>query len=617
LEKSHELSLALKSPNSGEATFRDMLPAGLWHVFERLSALTKIRDIYKALPESSGPHEFLDNVLRHFQIEYEMARAEMVSIPTTGPLIVISNHPFGGIDGILLGALLFSVRPDVRIMTNFMLGAIPELRPIFIPVDPFGGKDAAAKNVPGLRAAVRWVRQGGLLLVFPAGEVSHLKLRERRVEDPKWNDSLAHLVRLARAPVLPVYFEGRNSNFFQAAGLIHPRVRTALLPREILKKQSTRIRLKIGTVVPLSRMEPIREDSALTTYLRFQTYMLRLTLRKSSEKGAALTKPPAFERRLTDLASAQPPALLMKEVGMLPSAQMLAKSGDLYAYEASATQIPGLLREIGRLREETFRNAGEGTGKAIDLDRFDRDYIHLFVWNQARSEVVGAYRMGPTDRIVPGHGKSGLYTHTLFKYGSDLLAKMGPALELGRSFVRPEYQKDYAPLLLLWKAIGSYVARRPWYRVLFGAVSITRDYGDHSRHLMAEFLRGPMCLSHLSGLVKPRRAFKQKILRRAEKELVHRWLVDIETLSSSVSLLEPDRKGVPILLKQYLKLGGKLMGLTEDRKFGNTLDGLIMVDLVHTSSKVLRRYMGEEGYRAFMAYHDKGDSLPFLAASNG
>jgi putative hemolysin len=330
-----------------------------------------------------------------------------------------------------------------------------------------------------------------------------------------------------------------------------------------------------------------------------------------------MTKPLAFGQRLTALASAQPPALLIREVDSLPSEQMLAKSGDLYAYEASAPQIPAVLREIGRLREETFRNAGEGTGKFIDLDRFDRHYIHLFVWNQPRSEVVGAYRMGPTDRIVPGYGKSGLYTHTLFKYGGDLLAKLGPALELGRSFVRPEYQKDYAPLLLLWKAIGSYVARHPWYRILFGVVSITRDYGDYARQLMAAFLSGPTYLSHLSGLVKPRRAFKQKVLRRSEEEQIHRWLVDIETLSSSVSVLETDRKGVPILLKQYLKLGGKLMGLTVDRKFGNTLDGLIIVDLVNASAKVLRRYMGEEGYLAFMAYHDEGDSLAFLAASNG
>ncbi len=618
MEKSHELQMTMTRPFArGEGPSRGMISTGLWHVLEKLSALAKIRELYEALPESGNPYSFLENFLGLLRIEYEMDPTEMASVPSAGPVVVISNHPFGGIDGILLGALLCSVRSDVRIMANFMLDAIPELRPIFISVDPFGGKDSTMKNIPGLRAAVRWVRHGGLLLVFPAGEVSHLQLRERRIEDPKWNDSLAHPVRLARAPVLPVYLAGRNSKLFQAAGFLHPRVRTVLLPREIHKKQSTRIRLKIGPLIPRSRMETIREDSALTTYLRFQTYMLRFALGKSSEKVPPLTKPPGSGQRFKALTPSQPPALVEKEVDSLPIEQMLAKSGDLYAYEASAEQAPGLLKEIGRLREETFRRAGEGTGKAIDLDRFDGHYIHLFVWNQARSEVVGAYRMGPTDRIVPGYGKSGLYTHTLFKYGIDLMAKMGPALELGRSFVRPEYQKDYAPLLLLWKAIGSYVTRHPWYRVLFGSVSITRDYGDHSRHLMAEFLSGPTCLSHLSGLVKPRRAFRKKVLRRGEKEQVHRWLVDIETLSSSVSVLEPDRKGVPILLKQYLELGGKLMGLTVDPKFGQTLDGLIMVDLVNASPKVLRRYMGEGGYLAFMAYHDEGDPLPLRAASNG
>jgi putative hemolysin len=518
-------------------------------------------------------------------------------------VIIVSNHPFGGIDGIILASILNKVRKDFKILANYFLEAIPDLRPTLFLVDPFGGKDSTKTNIGTLKTAVRWVKDGGMLAAFPAGEVSHFSWKKRKIEDPDWNLTIARLSHMAKAPVLPIFFHGYNSSLFHAAGLIHPILRTLMLPRELLKKRDLEIRLKIGHPIPYKRLSLLNDPADLTAYLRFRTYLLK----KAFTRSNGFLKLPLRKNRNSDkfepIALPQEKSDLAKEVASLPDGHHLLKSGTLSVYFARAHQMPCLLPEIGRLREETFRLAGEGTGKSIDLDRFDQDYIHLFIWNEETHEIVGAYRLGPTDEILPKKGRQGLYTHTLFKYKWTLLHGMGPALEMGRTFIRPEYQKSYSPLLLLWRGIGQFVAQNPKYKTLFGPVSITNDYRTYSRQLMAAFLKANNFLPDLSRMVKPRKKFKQKSMKSLGKNYSTYWQDDIEELSSWVSGIEGDGKGVPILLKQYLKLGGKILSFNLDPDFGNALDGLIMVDLLQTETRIMKRYMGEEGYKDFMHYH--------------
>jgi len=288
-------------------------------------------------------------------------------------------------------------------------------------------------------------------------------------------------------------------------------------------------------------------------------------------------------------------------VASLSADALLAANGDLEVYCASAEAIPHLLQEIGRLRELTFRDTGEGTGKSSDLDLYDSYYLHLFVWNRARDEVVGAYRLGLADEILRRYDKKGLYTFSLFRYRQRLLHRINPALELGRSFVRPEYQRSFSPLLLLWKGIGTFVARHPRYRILFGPVSISNEYHSLSQQLMVAFLRDNSYQAGLARLVRPRRPFRNG---RRRPEYAH--IRDIEALSELIAQIEGDAKGAPILLKQYLKLGGRLLGFNVDRQFSDVVDGLIMVDLLETDPKVLQRYMGREQAEQFLAWHRGG-----------
>jgi putative hemolysin len=571
---------------------------------ERLLALNRIRSLYRGLENGDEAGNFPGRVLDTLGITLDVREEDLKRIPGKGPAVIVSNHPFGAVEGIALAHLIKRVRPDVKIMANYMLGAIPQMKDLFICVDPFARKESPRQNIAPMRDCLRWVKKGGLLVIFPAGEVSHWDRNSRTVCDPLWSDNIARLIRQTGAPVLPIFFPGINGPLFQAAGMVHPVLRTALLPRELLNKRNKTLRIKIGHLIAPHRFQDFASDQELSDYLRLRTYLL--------EKGAPPARspdqrPPAPEgkKRLDPIIAPQNREVMEDEIRQLPPVQILIESGSMCVVEAQAFQIPFCLLEIGRLRELTFRAVGEGTGRTVDLDRFDDHYRHLFIWNRETREIVGAYRIGQTDLILEQQGVAGLYTSTLFNFQNELLERLGPSLEMGRSFVRGEYQKSYAPLLLLWRGIGSFVARNPHYRNLFGPVSISSDYSAFSRQLIVTGLSQNNRLHDLARLVKAKNPLRLRPVRVKgcqDRSAPSCWR-DLEEISAVIADIESEQTGVPILLKQYLKLGGRMLAFNVDPDFSDALDGLVVVDLVETEEKSLERYLGKEGSRLFLEYH--------------
>ncbi len=567
---------------------------------EHLVGINKLNNIYGRIADSVDGGDFLRTVIKKLNISYELDRGDLSHIPKTGPVIVVANHPFGAVEGIVLAALLAEVRSDVKILANHLLQCFPELRDLMIFVDPFARRHSIQKNIPAVKEAFRWVQQGGMLLVFPAGEVAHINLRAREISDPPWDATCARIIQKTGAAALPVFFPGANGPIFQVLGLIHPRLRTARLPQELLKQQGQTIRLKIGKAIPFDKLKSFARDADMIAYLRLRTYILKA----ACDQGKRVIHPP----RLPGASPRQPVraqqglSRMVREVQELPREQLLIRSGEHLVYYARAAQIPCLLPEIGRLRELTFRRAHEGTGKPIDLDRFDRYYLHLFIWNNISNEVVGAYRIGQTDKIMKYLGIDGLYTSTLFNYKRALLEQISPALELGRSFVRPEYQKSYSSLLLLWKGISAFVVQNPQYKILFGPVSINNEYHTISQQLMAATLKINHDLPDLCRLVKAKKSFSIKPIQGCDL-FNTKVIQDINELSDLIMDIETENKGIPILLKQYLKMGGKVLGFNRDPSFGNVLDTLILVDLTMTPVNFLERYMGKTGAATFLHYH--------------
>jgi len=584
---------------------------GIPALADKFVPVGKVRELYRRVQNS--PEGFgLEKLLAEMHVDLRVDAADTARIPATGPVVVVANHPFGMLDGAVLAVLLTRVRPDVKVMTNYLLSDVPELARHCIFVNPFQNDpfqtDRAANahsigvNRRAMREALGWLQQGGMLAIFPAGEVSQWQFPQAQIADPVWNDTAVRLIRRTGAAALPVYFCGRNSVGFHLFGMIHPRLRTAFLLQEFLHQEGRAVEVRVGGEIPVDSVAGIVDDREAIEYLRWRTYLLERRSRPG-KSWPVTVRCKISEKVQQPIAPAEPAELLAEELSRLAPDRCLTENGDLAVYLAKANETPRMLQELGRLRELTFRLAAEGTGKRRDLDRFDRHYWQVLLWNKTKRELVGAYRAGNTAEILAERGVSGLYTSTCFRYDARLFEKLGPALELGRSFVRPEYQRQYAPLLLLWKGIARLLATHAETPVLFGAVSISNDYNKASREMIYRFFESRIQEDELAGMIKPRRPFRPARLRPWDCRAMCHALPDLEDLSQPITDVETDGKGLPILLRQYAKIGGKLLGFNVDKKFSNVLDGLVVVDLRKTAPAVLERYMGREAAMQFRMRH--------------
>lgn len=589
--------IELPCPSKGLISRR--LFSGIKPVLEKCLALNFVNRKYLEAVSSLENSAFFDRALEILEVGYDLDEGDLEHIPKKGSVVVVANHPFGALEGLIMASILLRIRSDFKIIANYLLGLIPEIREHLFLVDPFaGGPKIVTNNGTALRRAYKWLGHGNVLGVFPAGEVSHLHVPEMNVTDPQWNVSIARMIRKNQAVVVPMYFRGCNGPLFQLAGILHPRLRTLLLPHAFARKSGSKVEVKIGQPILPERLKFFPGDKEIITYLRNRTYLLRRRRSINDEASQTMDHSPLMHGAIR-----VHPEQLILEQKSLTAEHILIKNEDFCVYLAEARHIPKLLYEIGRLREIAFRQAGEGTGRDIDLDIYDAHYLHLFLWDRHRQRIAGAYRMGRADVILNTIGIKGLYTSTLFKYKAGFWKKLFPALELGRSFLCRDYQKNYTPLLLLWKGIGMFVIKNPQYRILFGPVSIDSRYQEISRRLMVRFFENSNHMHELSSLVRPRNPFRNRKLFGLGESEINFFSASIEELSEIVSDIDTHKTGVPVLLRQYIKLGGKMLGFNLDPRFSNVLDGLVMVDLLRTEPRILNRYLGKEGFLSFTDYH--------------
>jgi putative hemolysin len=568
----------------------------------RFAPVDKLRDLYWRLQQS--PDGFrLENLLDEMRVSLRVRPADQTRIPAAGPVVMVSNHPYGMLDGALLTVLLTRVRPDVKVLTNFQLSDVPELARHCIFVDPFQSEGSAESNRRALRESLAWLRRGGMLAIFPSGEVSHWQMPEAQIADPEWHDTAVRLIRHSGAVALPAFVCGHNRVGLQLLGMVRPKLRTAFLLQEFLQNEGRTIEVRVGSPITAMAITALRDNHKAIEYLRWRTYLLARRSKPGISPLRAVRSRLAAKKNSAAIAAGVDPAQLEREIAQLPEDRSLAENGDLAVYLGRADEMPQMLREIGRQREATFRQVGEGTGKSLDLDRFDEYYWHLLLWNRSKRQLVGGYRAGDTAQIVASRGVNGLYTNTIFRYDERIFEKLGPAFELGRSFVRPEYQRQYTPLLLLWKGIAGLIALQPEIPLLFGAVSVSNDYTKASREMIYRFFEARIREDELAGLITPRHPFRPAVLRPWDCRAMCGALRDLDDLSQPITDVEPDGKGLPILLRQYAKIGGRLLGFSLDRSFSNTLDGLIVVDLRKTEPPVLDRYMGRAPAAKFRQLH--------------
>ncbi len=536
--------------------------------------------------------DFLNSLLNEFQIEFEIPEEDLKRIPKEGPFITISNHPLGGIDGILLLKLILEHRSDYKIIANFLLHRIAPLKPYVMPVNPFENHKDAKSSVAGVKNALLHLREGKPLGLFPAGEVSTYRDGKLMV-DKEWEQGAVRLIKKAKVPVIPIYFHAKNSKLFYTLSKISDTLRTAKLPSELLSQKNRVIKVRIGKPISVKDQDAFTEIPDFYQFLRRKTYMLANPYEKASPKILS-THNLKIPKKAKNITSQKSPDLFVKEVDALrEKGSRLLESKNYEVFFASAKEIPNILHEIGRLREITFREVGEGTNKSIDLDKFDKYYHHLFLWDNDQKKLVGAYRMGLGKDIYKKHGVTGFYIHTLFRIEPELYPMMEQTIEMGRAFIIKEYQQKPMPLFLLWKGIVHVTLRYPEHKFLMGGVSISNQFSEFSKSLMIEFMKSHYYDPYVAQYIHPKKEFKVK-LKDADKDFVFDATeADMQKFDKIIDELEPGELRIPVLIKKYVKQNARLVAFNVDPKFNNAIDGLMYIKVADIPESTVKPVMEE------------------------
>jgi putative hemolysin len=558
---------------------------GEWLVssFKLFFGIDKLNQLYNENLALSGL-EFIDSIINKLGIRYSITEEFEKRIPSKGPFIIIANHPLGGLDGLLLLRLFLKIRPDFRLQGNFLVQNIEAIKDFIIPVNPFENFKSAHSSYKGLKSAYQHLKEGGCLGIFPAGEVSSYQLKDFKITDRQWQKSSIRFIKTAGVPVIPVYFHGFNSTLFYLLGQIHPILRTAKLPSELLNKSKQTIEIEIRKPLQAKTLNTFTSITGLSHYLRAKTYSVSQSLKtkKLFQKEYKVADKP--KKEIIDPVRSE---LILSDLSRIDQEHFLFSTGSFSVYCAPYSSIPHIMREIGRLREITFREVGEGTNKSIDLDQYDLYYNHLIIWDNINKRIAGSYRIGKGKDIMAQYGRKGFYISSLFRIKKGINPILEKSFELGRSFIIKEYQRHPLALFSLWKGILWYLMKNPDYQYLIGPVSISNDFSGRSKSLIVQFLHENYFDNALSGFIKARKKFKipYKFSNR-NRRILDNIDDNLKTLDLFINELQP-ALALPILMKKYLQMNGKIIGFNIDPGFNDCLDCLMMVNIADIPFEML------------------------------
>ena len=553
----------------------------------RISAINKIYDNNK----NKSDLDFLNGILDDCKIKFEIPEEDLKRIPKEGPFITISNHPLGGIDGVLLLKLVTEKRADYKIVANFLLHRVAPLKPYVMPVNPFETRKDAKSSIAGVKSALLHLREGKPLGIFPAGEVSTHKDGKLNVDKP-WEEGAIKLIKKANVPVIPIYFHAKNSRLFYFLSKFSDTLRTAKLPSEVIQQRGRVIKVRIGKPISVKDQDTFKALPDFYKFIRRKTYMLANPFEKSNK---LISSQKIKIKKATKKISPQRNSdLFIAEVDALRETNSrLLQSKNYEVFFASAKDIPNLIHEIGRLREITFRAIGEGTNKEVDLDKFDNYYHHLLLWDAVAEKLVGAYRMGLGKEIYKKYGIKGFYVQSLFRIEPELHQMMDNTIEMGRAFIIDEYQQKPMPLFLLWKGIVHVTLRYPQYKYLMGGVSISNQFSDFSKSLMIEFMKSHYYDPYIAQYIRPKKEYKVK-LKDGDKDFVFdASKADMQKFDKIIDEIEPGILRIPVLIKKYVKQNARLVAFNVDPKFNNAIDGLMYIKVADIPESTVKPVMEE------------------------
>ena len=567
------------------------LGTGLGWLILKTTKLSRINREYDKRKNLKGTH-FIESILKEFEIDYEIPEKDLKRIPKEGPFITVSNHPLGGIDGMILMKLVLEKRPDYKVIANFLLHRLEPLKPFILPVNPFENHKDAQSSLGGMKKAIAHLKEGNALGIFPAGEVSTNR-DNKTIVDKTWEPSAMKLIQKSKVPVVPIYFHAKNSLFFYRLASMSDILRTAKLPSEMLSQKRRKIKVRVGHPISVEDQLEHTNLEAYTAFLRRKTYMLANVFEKKKLLGS-LPKTLKIPRSPKNIAEETNSELMKIEVeNCRKMDKRLLQSKNYEVFLAKREVIPNILNEIGRLREITFREVGEGTNNSTDLDKFDEYYHHLFLWDNEAEKIAGAYRMGMGNEIFAQHGINGFYLQDLFRFEPELHIMMSQSIEMGRAFIIKEYQQKPMPLFLLWKGIVHCTLRFPEHKYLIGGVTISDKFSNFSKSLMIEFMKSNYYDPYVAQYVRPKKEFKVK-LEDADKDLVFdESEADLNKFDKIIDELETENLRLPVLIKKYIKQNAKVVAFNVDPLFNDAVDGLMYIRIADLPESTVKPVMEE------------------------
>ncbi len=577
-------------------------------VAKALMSLTKIDEVnhlYDKLKDKTGK-DFFDSFVRERNLKYVVFEEDLAKIPRTGPFIITSNHPLGAIDGILMCKVISEIRPDFKIMGNFLLEKIKPMEPYVISVNPFEGERKNIKNsASGMRETLKHLQEGGCVGIFPAGEVSNRNNSDNEIRDKEWQKPALKLIKTAKVQVIPMYFHAKNSRLFYQVSKIHPDLQTLLLPSEMMRDRESPIRIRIGKPVSVKVLEEQENIEELGELLKTKIHLLKSYYEKRKNIPEILKIPNlklnfSFDKEeniVPNIIDETPKQDLLREIEDLRSTdKLLFKNGNYEVYFSDYQDIPSIIREIGRQREITFRAVGEGSNLPFDLDEYDKHYSHLFLWDGDAEKLVGAYRMALGKEVMRKQGINGFYTASLFEFDQELQPFFRKVIEMGRAYISQEYQQKPLPLFLLWRGIVHVCLRNPEHKFLMGGVSISNKFSEFSKSLMIEFMRSHYYDSAVAQYIHPKNEFKVRLKERDKNMFFDEIEADLNKLDKIIDDLEPEMR-LPVLIKKYIKQNAKVIAFNVDPSFNDAIDGLMYIrisDLPESTIKPVLEEMSEQ-----------------------
>lgn len=565
-----------------------------------VTKLNKLNKFYDSIKSNEGK-SFFEAFLRELNVKYVAFEEDLDKIPKTGPFILVANHPLGAIDGILMCKILTDIRPDFKIMGNFLLQKIEPMKDYVIPVNPFESRKEAYSSINGMRETLKHLQNGGCVGIFPAGAVSNKNNSSNEIADSEWELPALKLIKKAKVPVVPMYFHAKNSRAFYSFAKMHTDLQTIMLPSEMLKKDDKPVRIRIGKPVSLKTQEEYDSVNEFGDFLRKKVYMMKsyYERRKSIAELFKLSNLPIkfplkHEKEVVqNIIDETPLENILKDVENLNHKdKLLFKNGNYEVYFTEYDEIPSIMREIGRQRELTFRAIGEGTNMPFDLDEYDKHYHHLILWDSEAQKIAGAYRMALGHHVMAKYGMEGFYTSSLFEFDTELRSFFGEVIEMGRAYVSIEYQQKPLPLFLLWRGIVHVCLRNPEHKFLMGGVSISNRFSDFSKSLMIEFMRSHYYDPAVAQYVHPKNDYKVR-LKEKEKSLFFDGVEnDLNKFDKLIDDLEPELR-LPVLIKKYIKQNAKVIAFNVDPNFNDAIDGLMYIRISDLPESTIKPVLEE------------------------